>query len=426
MGKNKIIPVILGGILSALLCWLAFRHERPEGVFLPFCFLFLWAVILAALRCAAVFRRDKNQLRPGNWALVGVFLLVLFGSGFPLAEEAPVVMVEENRLAAAKPAFSLGALDSYPTEYEAYYNDAFPLRQTYVNLYSNIKYYPLCDNYTGISLVGKDRWIFYTPTTPDYKSFSLYTEGELASLQNYLDAMHFEANSRGASLYVFLAPNKNEIYPEQMPARVQRSGGPTQLEHVEAHLAGNPFIPYISLKNALWEQKGKTPELYSPNGTHWNSAGAYFAYREVMKRIALDHPGVHILTLDDLTLAPSTVPETLNERRQHTDIPRNMDYEYRIDTYRETELPLPFENRPNLSVTQTQSLRPDALDKNVLIVHDSFGGYMKQYFASSFRQATFCTDGYAFKEYFDLAEIGEGDILLFELVSRDVVNYTSG
>ena len=98
-----------------------------------------------------------------------------------------------------------------------YVNDRFFLRQEAVTLWASLNAGLLHSSVTKDVLCGRDGWLYFTPTLPDYTRTGQMTVREtwcaarrLALLQEYVEA-------RGGRFLFVIAPNKNSLYPARMP-----------------------------------------------------------------------------------------------------------------------------------------------------------------------------------------------------------------
>src|SRR5262245_58909489 len=95
--------------------------------------------------------------------------------------------------------------------------------------------------------------------------------------------------------YVFaIGPNKESIYPEQVPPRYNRVG-PTRMDQLVAHLEAHSDFRILDLRPALRRARADDrPDvhLYFELGTHWNGRGARAAAREMQRRLGELFPAV--------------------------------------------------------------------------------------------------------------------------------------
>ena len=66
-------------------------------------------------------------------------------------------------------------------------------------------------------VLGREDWLFYRETLEDYLRTAPLGEQQLFGAARTLALLREYAQSRGAELYVTVAPNKASLYPEYLP-----------------------------------------------------------------------------------------------------------------------------------------------------------------------------------------------------------------
>ncbi len=161
-----------------------------------------------------------------------------------------------------------GAFNSHVLNDAAdYLADRFALRSRLVGLWSAINTKLLASSPEEQVLLGRDGWLYYSPTLPDYAGLSL-SEEELVRVADRLLALQTEAESRGASFLLMVAPNKNSLYPQHMPAA-----------YPSAHEAGNwaRLRPLLEERGVAFLDLFSLPLPYYRTDTHWTAEGAAMA-----------------------------------------------------------------------------------------------------------------------------------------------------
>ena len=166
-------------------------------------------------------------------------------------------------------------------------------------------------------LVGERRWLVFTGENDldDYQKTRSFTEAELAQFQQNLDALSTLYAERGITLLVIVPPNKNTIYPEQVPGEIHVSGRASMLDQVTTFLREHGHTQIIDLRSALMVEKSKHQVYYSTD-THWNGYGAYLAYSALMNEISKSYPQLKAHPIIDFKVKAGQ-PEIL-------DLSRNM------------------------------------------------------------------------------------------------------
>jgi hypothetical protein len=118
-----------------------------------------------------------------------------------------------------------------------------------------------------------------------------------------LDAL---VKENGGKLYTAFVPNKQSIYPENLPSHFNRhmvSKANRRLNQFYRYMSGTCDVSLIDLETELLQTKDSVRKLlYNPRTdySHWNMRGAYVGYRKIFQRIQKDFPGVPIADHADL------------------------------------------------------------------------------------------------------------------------------
>lgn len=78
----------------------------------------------------------------------------------------------------------------------------------------------------------------------------------MAKIAEYLTYLQEETEKRGGKFYFMIAPNKNEIYPEYMLARIKVMDEISSLDQLETYLGEHTDISVINVKQPLLDGKG--------------------------------------------------------------------------------------------------------------------------------------------------------------------------
>lgn len=126
-------------------------------------------------------------------------------------------------------------------------------------------------------IAGREDFLFYGDTLADYQQSAPLPQAELDALADGLARLHqaFQAENRGFILLI--APNKNSIYPEYMPARLLPGPGESDLSRLQNALDARG-VPYLDAREILLAAK-KKGLVYFKRDTHWNARGAWAVYQ---------------------------------------------------------------------------------------------------------------------------------------------------
>lgn len=116
---------------------------------------------------------------------------------------------------------------NYAREFEDYYNDTFAGRKKIISKYVKLQKKLKID--AGQYFYGQDGWIFYDSikanngnTLVDYYAEVYFDDEELEKMAQGINMAYDFYAKRGIKYVIFVAPNKENIYSEFMPERMQR------------------------------------------------------------------------------------------------------------------------------------------------------------------------------------------------------------
>ena len=316
----------------------------------------------------------------------------------------------ENRKLAELPSFRLtwAGIKRMPNSIEAYFNDHFYLRDSFIWLHNYLLVFGLHASPTPDVIIGKEKWLFYNKDERDDKERvidkhngrSLFTQVELDNWVERLQHTQKWLASRNIHFLFVPGPDKMGIYPEYLGLDNSRSKLNQLLLEINEKA---PTINILDLYPALLDEK-KRHLVYYPYGTHWNDFGAYRSYREIMVYLRRWFPALELISEDEMEFTNRQDADGERDDRGVNDrygarligLPDDFLAE---DIHFEPRAPLQGE-RVDINFPQyyTDSLiqwkRPFAYKKSgkplsALIFRDSFGRWLVPYLAASFGTTTF-------------------------------------
>lgn len=229
-------------------------------------------------------------------ALVFIGVLAVPLAGGLIGKDLPLSPAE-NRALASCPALPKGVeeIKNFPKLFEGYYSDHFGLREKLVRWYSSalIK--------LGISpseevILGKDGWLFYANkeqrVIEGIRNIDPLTKDQLETWKTDLTTKYRWLKRQGIPYLLLIAPSKDSIYPEYLPARLRKNGEPSRCDQFIAYMRAHTEAPILDLRPALIA--AKTQSLVYPRyDTHWNEVGANIVQYEVANYVRNIIPGIH-------------------------------------------------------------------------------------------------------------------------------------
>jgi len=336
--------------------------------------------------------------RPDSWdpwfrLRVAIFCLVLY---VPLAVMlSPFLRTWTDTRKPVFPDWSwkVGDIRRYPSRFEEQFNAALLMRMKVAALSRSFYI-----DWLGISpipeaVLGTDGWLYYTGPVSEklldrhVRGRDPYSQDELARWRRLLLDRTRHFRGIGAQYVFVIAPNKESVYPEHLPGWIGPRLGPSRLDQLLAYLQSVPEVAVIDLRSALIADK-TAATLYYRTDTHWNTRGAYTAYREIARVLEPDFPGLAVKSWGSLN--PKAV------ERQGMDIAKmiglggeSRDAGFEIDHGACTEprplsiaIPKALLSKMTAPAYITQCNAPGNI--NAVIFYDSFGLALVPFLEDSF------------------------------------------
>ena len=201
----------------------------------------------------------------------------------------------ENRRLNDRKAMLESSIEELPVAFADYYNDNFGFRNWLINKGSTLKATLFHTAGSEQVVFGDDGWVFLARAFglyEDYTRRNLYPKAQLRGKSQGLERRLKLLNGQGIDYYKTFYPNKHTIYGEFIPERFQ-------MQVIDTVKRVDQFIQYLGKHNSpiqiidptadLLEAK-KGHQVYLKVDTHWNTYGAFVAYRTLFGEISKDHP----------------------------------------------------------------------------------------------------------------------------------------
>lgn len=208
----------------------------------------------------------------------------------------------------------VASLEAYPAGLEGWFEDALGMRGLLIRWNNRVETLWLRDStgtviipetwmagsdgaalrgvYAGSVVQGADGWFFYF-TGPLLRDFRALEQPSPAVVRRWTEAIARRrrfAESVGAHYLLVIVPEKQTVYPEQVPPALRRLSEARWSETLVDAMERD-HLPLLVLRPAL-ERAKSTGNLYPPTGTHWNDVGAGVAAVEIFQRLAQWFPAV--------------------------------------------------------------------------------------------------------------------------------------
>ncbi len=344
-----------------------------------------------------VFMKNEHAIR------IAIFLIVIWA---PIVDNLfsidPIPPLQEFRTFIKWPdvetSWKKGS--NYLGTFETYFKDNLGFRKILIQNRGILLY-----KWLGVSslpekvLIGKNGWMYNN--TPYYTEIRSFDNRHLEMWQHVFEKNRDYLKKQGIDYFVIIVPSKGSIYPEFLPSSVDFfSRNPKQNQFIQ-FLKNNSDVNIISLKEFLREKK-KDFQLYYAMDHHWNDIGAFFAYQEILDKIRNHYPNVppalqlsDVKIHDEIKWSPSFarmlgLNNIIKKNKVTLTIEKQLlSLESELLTPANYNEELEWGDRWNKPIVAAETKQQDL--PSVLMIHDSFGNYLRPYLAEHFNRSVFCS-----------------------------------
>ena len=285
----------------------------------------------------------------------------------------------ENRKSASFPSIKTedGFNSAYLKQLGDYFDDHFAFRSFFVNADSLLQSKIFGTSSVERVVVGTDGWLYYSDTLDDFTGTGLLSERGLYNVSHNLKLLKDYVESFGSEFIFTIAPNKNTLYPDNMPYYYRKADSSvvSNAESLKPLLEKNK-IKYVDLFELFRSEK---ETLYFKRDSHWNGTGAAKVY-------------------DALIAASKTDGKTLSEYKIVTDETYIGDLNrmvYPVTAKGETNRYYDTDGAFHVLTKDTNEesawimTENEKADSSVLVYRDSFGNSLYPLFAATFGKGFF-------------------------------------
>ena len=238
------------------------------------------------------------------WLVAAFGLLISLPAVLHLAGLAQTSTRDELRELAVRPEFPANARAwrNFGPRLDAYLADHFGLRPTLLAAAKRLKFafrLPIAQSV----IAGKDGWLYWGghEEIEQHSGVRLMTKNEIQVWLDTLRTYHDWLAARGIRFVFVLAPDKSEIYPENLPEGIP-AGTLTPADQLMAALKEQGLIDVVDLRNFIRKAKS-LGQIYYKYDSHWKPATAYLGLAKVLEgRWPVALPPLSDYRLDDRPL----------------------------------------------------------------------------------------------------------------------------
>lgn len=358
------------------------------------------------------------------------FLLILV---LPVAENLlhfgpHTKLLAEKRRLQKYPVFKweLKAILSYPSGFEAAFNDRFGLRGLLVRSQALAKYYWLHISPSPQVILGRNGWLYLASSIDEYRGITPLRRVRIKQWHKEFRAKKAFLAARGIQYLIVVAPNKETVYPEFLPERITQLRQKLYMDDLLNSLPANPHLDVLDLREPLIQAKG-IGRLYLQTDTHWNQLGAAIASDAIIDRLSSWFP----------ELEPRKNKNAFQTRMRKSgggDLARLMGLEDRL---REETIVVPKASQPLRPAAlrsgtkikgtfsqQVVELAGGTQRRRAIVTGDSFTGKLFLFLPAHFRRTLNIRPLVSYKDPFfrSIVETEKPDVYIELVVDRHLAN----
>ena len=311
--------------------------------------------------------------------------------------------IDENRKIAEKPKFDIEHLDSYPKQYDAYFNDHFGFRTIGLEAYNNFNYFFLKKSPAPKkAILGKDGWLYQGRDIDLYRGSKRLTDAELKKLEDEFNKRQKFLQKHNCRYIFIVVPTKKGIYPEYLPDEYFRYSNKTMTDQFIEMLKTKTKVEVIDLRPVLKAAKKDHPVIYHKMDNHWNDIGAYYAYKTIINYIDqtrnVGKPRSYSeYKLDTTTYYGGSIAKMLGVQDILIDYRLKLTPKFQSHVER---LPQKYQSPKRFPYPGSYEKRyktdNDSLPR-LIMINDSFGEYLYHFLPEHFSYSIFLFDSWEFK-----------------------------
>ena len=293
------------------------------------------------------------------------------------------------------------------TGFESWFKDHFAFRNELIYADARIQNDVFKVSNVESVISGKDGWLFYTSTLPDYLGTGRLSDREIYNIAHNLNIACEYVRGKGCNFVLTIPANKNTLYGEYMPYYDSYIIDKTHNTDVLTPLLEKINIPYADLVKTFKEQD---EILYMKTDSHWNNRGAVLAYNTIMDTLGLAH--------DDYSGAEVTTTKEAGDlsRMMYTFYGQKEDNQvYNISPK--------FEYSDTFKSVEDASIQTRGTGDNgrLLMYRDSFGNTLIPLIANEFAEGFYSKANHYTLE----RQMNESnpDTVIFEKVERNIKEF---
>lgn len=266
-------------------------------------------------------------------------------------------------------------------------------------------YFPL--NVYQDVIIAKDGWLFlYGENEFEcYQGTNILDDSQMATYAAKINELQSLCNARGKELYIYIAPNKSQVYPQYMPT-VDIVNTFKREQRLHEYINENCTTPYLYPLNEMFYSTSQYQTYYKCD-SHWNHIGALYGTNALYGAMGVEqtNPADWVVgTQDAEKYELYTYMGIPDEMIDHYDIECTVDYRPTVTV-----------NGLDMDAMVCRTTSDGANQKKLCLIGDSFRVNMMPYLSKDFTSCTFAHRDYMTRIHSD---IKNSDVIVIEAVER--------
>lgn len=186
------------------------------------------------------------------------------------------------------------SITAYFNGINAYVKDHFGFRETLIKFNNALKF-SLNESPVDSVIRGDEKWLFYKVRDPLMVNNSTPKEQVKANVNaraQYIKQRQQNLAAMGIEYQYMVVPNKMTLYSEFLPNVYRLTNINATYDYFKSVTTDVDSKVLFHAMDVLEPNKRNSndSDLYFKNDTHWNFLGAYYAYKESMRRLQRQNP----------------------------------------------------------------------------------------------------------------------------------------
>ncbi len=299
-----------------------------------------------------------------------------------------------------------GFNEQYVQELGDYFSTHYAFRPQIISADAEIQSNVFGTSNLNSVIVGENNWLYYSSTLNDYLGKNLMSQRAIFNTMNNLEITQEYLNQNNIEFLFTVAPNKNTLYPENMPYYYSvKESDDSNLKNFTSLLEDSK-LNYCDLLTPL---ENSDEVLYLEQDSHWNNKGALLAYNQILDSLDKEH--------DNYDDAQATRTKNFYGDLGKMIYPSTQqpEYNYEYDINRTYSYVTPTKSVEE-AIISTQN---DKASGRLYMYRDSFGNALLPYFANAYNSAYF-TKTFPVNLALEVG-VQQSDTVIFEIAERNLV-----